>query len=61
MGIESINSLFSELSTAQLGAIGHILAAIAIYYCIVTIAVAYYGDQLITRFNLETRYPRLAR
>ena len=61
MGISDITSFFSELSTAQLGAIGHILAALAIYYCVMTILGAYYGDKLITYFNLETRYPRLAR
>lgn len=53
--------MFSELSTAQLGALGHILLAIGIYYCVFSIATIYYGDILIKYFNLEIKYPRLAK
>jgi hypothetical protein len=59
--LESINTIFSELSTAQLGAIGHILIGIGIYYSVANIASAYYGDKLITYFKLEIKYPRLAK
>jgi chromosome segregation ATPase len=59
--LDKINTIFSELSTAQLGAIGHIFLCIGIYYSVTNIASAYYGDKLIIYFKLETRYPRLAR
>jgi hypothetical protein len=58
---EKINAVFSELSTAQLGAIAHIFFCISLYYCVSSIASAYYGDKLIIYFNLETKYPRLAK
>jgi len=35
--------------------------AIAIYYCVLNIATAYYGDKLITYFELERKYPKLAK
>lgn len=57
----NINSMFSDLSTAQLGALGHIFMGIGLYYCVINIASAYYGDKLIIYFKLETKYPKLAR
>lgn len=54
---DSLNSLFSNLSSEQLGALAHILVAIVIYYCVTNIAVSYYGDKLIIYYKLETRYP----
>jgi len=59
--IENWNSLLSNLSTAQMGALGHILLAIGIYYSAVNIATAFYGDKLIVYFKLEDKYPRLAK
>ena len=59
--IENWNSLLSNLSTAQIGALGHILLAIGIYYSAVNIATAFYGDKLIVYFKLEDKYPRLAK
>ena len=58
---ETINEILSNLSTAQLGAIGHILLSVGIVYSVMNIASGYYGDKLITYFNLERKYPRLAK
>lgn len=35
--LDKVNGIFSELSTAQLGAIGHIFLGIGIYYSVVLI------------------------
>jgi hypothetical protein len=35
--------------------------SISIYYCVLGIAVSYYGDRLIIYFKLEEKYPRLAK
>jgi DNA repair exonuclease SbcCD ATPase subunit len=59
--VEQINSIFSNLSSAQLGALGHIFFALSLYYCVVSIASSYYGDVLIIKFKLEEKYPRLAK
>ena len=59
--LEKLNSILSNLSTAQLGALTHILFGISIYYLTMNIATAYYGDKLIIYFKLEERYPRLAK
>jgi len=53
-----------SLSTpAYAGALweGHILIGIAIYYCVINVASAYYGDPLIIYFKLESKYPRLSK
>jgi hypothetical protein len=44
-----------------MGALGHILLGIGIYYSAVNIATAFYGDKLIVYFKLEDKYPRLAK
>ena len=59
--LENWNSILSDLSSAQMGALGHILFAIGIYYSAINIATAIYGDKLIIYFKLEEKYPRLAR
>ena len=59
--LENWNSLLSNLSTAQIGALGHIFFGISIYYIAINIATAYYGDKLIIYFKLEDKYPRLAK
>lgn len=58
---EQINSILSNLSSAQLGALGHIFCALSLYYCVISIASSYYGDALIVKLKLEERYPRIAR
>lgn len=59
--IENFNSILSNLSTAQIGALGHILLAIGIYYSAVNIGTAFYGDKILFYFKLEDKYPRLAK
>jgi hypothetical protein len=59
--LENFNSILSNLSTAQMGALAHILFGISIYYIAINIATAYYGDKLIIYFKLEDKYPRLAK
>lgn len=58
---ELINSILSNLSSAQLGALGHIFFAWTLYYCVVSIASSFYGDVILVKFKLEERYPRIAR
>ena len=53
--------MLSNLSTAQMGALAHILFGISLYYIVMNIASAYYGDKLIIYFKLEEKYPRLAK
>jgi hypothetical protein len=55
-----INGIFNFLdsyTTAQLGALGHILACLFIFGCLSDIAIAFYGDFLINYYNLEKKYP----
>jgi replicative DNA helicase len=58
---EHIYSILSDLSSAQLGALGHIFCALSLYYCVISIASSFYGDVILVKFKLEERYPRLAR
>jgi hypothetical protein len=59
----SLNNIFdfSSYTTAELGAISHILACISISGCLFNIAIAYYGDYLIIYYKLEEKYPKLAK
>jgi len=59
----NLNNIFdlSSYTTAELGAISHILACISIFGCLFDIAIAYYGDYLIIYYKLEEKYPRLAK
>jgi hypothetical protein len=51
----------SSLSTIELGAVVRILMAITFYFCLLNIITAYFGDYLIIYFNLEQKYPKLAK
>lgn len=59
--LENWNSILSDLSSAQMGALAHILFGITLYYIVINIASAYYGDKIIIYFKLEEKYPRLAK
>jgi len=59
--LQQFNSIFDNLSTLEKGAVAYILMSITIYYCIIGIAISYYGDRLIIYFKLEEKYPRLAK
>jgi hypothetical protein len=52
---EHIYSIFSDLSSAQIGALGNIFCAITLYYCVIGIASGYYGDILIVKLKLEEK------
>lgn len=56
----NINQFLSSLNHEQLGAIVHISGSIAIFYCMLTIIFTVFGDKLIIKFNLESKYPKLA-
>ena len=58
---QQVNSVLENLSTIEKGAVAYILMSITIYYCIMGIAISYYGDKLIVYFKLEEKYPRLAK
>jgi hypothetical protein len=58
---EQINSVLDNLSTLEKGAVAYILMSISIYYCILGIAISYYGDKLIIYFKLEDNYPWLVK
>jgi hypothetical protein len=51
----------SSLPLEKIGALGHILISIAILMSLVSIIFIFYGDFLIKYFNLEEKFPKLAR
>ena len=53
--------LFSNYSTAELGAIAHIIASLFILYTFFNILLVVYGDALIVYLNLENKYPSFAK
>jgi hypothetical protein len=57
----SILQHISSMSMEQQGALFHISAAIGIFLCLLTIISIIYGDMLIKYFNLEEKYPKLAK
>lgn len=59
--LDNFNSILSNISTAQMGALAHILFGISLYYIVINIATAYYGDRIIIYFKLEEKYPKLAK
>ena len=60
-GLDTFQSLLADLSPHQMGCLAHILLNISIYYCVMNILSAYYGDVIINYLKLATRYPKLAR
>lgn len=53
--------MLSNLSTEQLGALSHLLAAIFILFCVFSIIIVIYGEFLLNYFKLEEKYPKLGR
>ena len=53
--------IFSNYSTAEIGAIAHIIASIFILYILFNILLIVYGDALIVYLNLENKYPSFAK
>jgi hypothetical protein len=59
--IENFQNYLSSLPLEKVGALGHILISIAILFSLVSIIFIFYGDSLIKYFNLENKYPKLAK
>ena len=57
----SFRELLSSLSIEQQGAISHLLLAVFMLLCLFSIISILYGDFLIRKFNLEGKYPKLAK
>lgn len=59
--IDQFNSFISQLSFEQLYAFAHISAAIFILFLIINIIMTLFSSFLLDLFNLEKKYPRLAK
>ena len=59
--LNNYNQFFDSLTTFQKGALAHTLLCIFILGCLFDILVAYYSNQLIEYYNLENKYPKLAK
>jgi len=53
--------MFSGLNTLEIGAIVHISGSLFILFSLVSIISIIFGDELLLYFNLENKYPKLAR
>jgi len=54
-------SSLSELSSNEIGHLFHVIYAILVIFCALDITMLLYGNYLITRFAIETRFPRFSR
>lgn len=66
--IEDINNWFAEfkgtlnqLSMSELTSFFHLFISAFIFSCVLSLILIYSGDLLIRYFNLETKYPRIAK
>jgi hypothetical protein len=59
--LENYKSFLSTLNVEQLNAIVNFWGLIFLVACLISIAAIFYGDYLIKYFNLEVKYPRLAK
>lgn len=59
--IDNYYQFFESLNIIQKGALTHTLFCIGLLFCIFDILVAYYSDKIIIYFNLEQKYPKLAK
>jgi hypothetical protein len=58
---DNFSDALNSLTTEQLGALSNLLFSQIILASVISIVFIFFGDYLITRFNLETKYPRLAK
>jgi hypothetical protein len=58
---DNLQNYLVTLPLEKVGALGHILISFAILLSIISIVSVFYGEFLITYFNLETKFPRIAR
>jgi hypothetical protein len=59
--LESYKSFLSTLNIEQLNAIVNFWGLIFLVACLLSIVAIFYGDYFIKYFNLEVKYPRLAK
>jgi hypothetical protein len=61
--IANFQNYLSTLPLEKIGALGHIFffISIAILFSLVSIIFIFYGDSLIKYYNLEEKFPKLAR
>lgn len=59
--IENFKVYLSTLNTFELCVLFNIFISIFILFCLITIIVIYYGNFLINYFNLENKFPKLAK
>jgi hypothetical protein len=57
----SFDNILYTLTLEQKGALAHILMSMFILFCLITLISIYCGDYLINYFNLEEKYPKLAK
>ena len=58
---QSFNQLITQLDLLHQVALMNILGTISLIFISYSIVIIYYGDYLIQRFELETKYPKLAK
>jgi hypothetical protein len=59
--INLYSDFLNTLTVVQKGALGHLLAAIFLLFCFTTIITIFYGETLIKYFEIEKRFPKIAR
>lgn len=59
--IDDYKEYLSTLSLEQTGALANISCAIVIFFCLITLISIFFSDILLKYFNLENKYPKLAR
>lgn len=60
-GLDDFKNYLSSLPIEKVGALGHILISIAILLSLLSIISVFYGEFLIKYFNLEEKFPRIAK
>jgi len=55
------SDVFNNMSNEQIGAFSNLLFCQVILASLISIIFVFFGEYLISRFKLETRYPRLAK
>lgn len=59
--LDEFQNYLSSLPLEKVGALGHILISFAILLSLLSIISIFYGEFLIKYFNLEEKYPKIAR
>lgn len=59
--IDSFKEFLNNLTLEQLGALTHILVSVSVFLSLTSILGSIFGEFIIKKFTLETRWPRLAK